>query len=182
MATDDGDERGDLVQLGRIAGAQGLRGEVKINSFTAAPEDIATYGPLTDRAGRPFTIERVRHLKGGAVVALLAGVKDRGAAEALHGTELYVARAQLPEADEDEWYYDDLIGLTAVSPGGDTIGEVLSVQNFGAGDLLELRLLEKRQSRFVPFTKAVAPLVDVKNRRIVVDLPEEVDEQPAPDE
>ena len=182
MATDDGDKAGELILLGRIAGAQGLRGEVKINSFTAAPEDIAAYGPLTDAKGRPFTIERVRHLKGGAVVALLAGVKDRGAAEALHGTELYVARAQLPEADEDEWYYDDLVGLTAVSPEGAEIGEILSVQNFGAGDLLEIRLLEKRQSRFVPFTKAVAPLVDVNNRRIVVDLPEEVDEQPGSDE
>ena len=78
------------VLLGRIAGAQGLRGEVKINSFTADPEDIAAYGPLTDGKGRQFVIERVRHLKGGAVVASLAGVRDRGAAEALHGTELYV--------------------------------------------------------------------------------------------
>ncbi len=178
MATGDGDKAGDRILLGRIAGAQGLRGEVKINSFTADPEAIAAYGPLADDRGRQFVIERVRHLKGGTVVALLAGVKDRGAAEALQGTELYVARDQLPQADEDEWYYEDLVGLKAVSPEGDHIGEVLSVQNFGAGDLLEIRPPDARQSRFVPFTKAAVPLVDVKNARIVVVPPEEEDEQP----
>jgi 16S rRNA processing protein RimM len=177
MATGDGDGAGDRILLGRIAGAQGLRGEVKINSFTADPENIAAYGPLTDGKGRQFTLERVRHLKGGAVVALLAGVKDRAAAEALRGTELYVARDQLPEADEDEWYYEDLVGLKAVSPQGDEIGEVLSVQNFGAGDLLEIRPADARQSRFVPFTRAAVPIVDVKNARIVVDPPREEDEQ-----
>jgi 16S rRNA processing protein RimM len=175
-------EASDLVLLGRIAGAQGLKGEVKINSFTAAAEDIAAYGPLADAKGRQFLMERVRHLKGGTVVAVLAGVKDRGAAEALRGTELYVARDQLPPADEDEWYYEDLVGLKAMSPEGEAIGEVLSVQNFGAGDLLEIRQHDMRQSRFVPFTKAVVPVVDVKNGRAVVDLPEEVDEQPRSDE
>jgi 16S rRNA processing protein RimM len=178
MATGDGDKTGNLVLLGRIAGAQGLRGEVRINSFTADPEAIAAYGPLVDGKGRPFAIERVRHLKGATVVALLAGVKDRAAAEALQGTELYVSRDQLPEADEDEWYYKDLVGLKAVSPQGDEVGEVLSVQNFGAGDLLEIRLPDARQSRFVPFTKAAVPLVDVKNARVVIDPPEEEDDQP----
>ena len=181
MAERDGEageeQASDLVLLGRIAGAQGLRGEVKINSFTASAEDIAAYGPLSDGKGRQFVIERVRHLKGGTVVASLAGVKDRDAAEALRGTEFHVARDQLPQADEDEWYYEDLVGLNAVSPEGETIGEVLSVQNFGAGDLLEIRLKDERQSRFVPFTRGVVPDVDVKNGRVVVDLPEEVDEQ-----
>ena len=177
MTTGDGDGADDRILLGRIAGAQGLRGEVKINSFTADPENIAAYGPLTDGKGRQFAIDRVRHLKGGAVVAVLAGIKDRAAAEALQGTELYVARDRLPEADEDEWYYEDLVGLRAVSPQGDEIGEVLSVQNFGAGDLLEIRPADARQSRFVPFTKAAVPIVDVKNGRIVVDPPEEMDEQ-----
>ena len=176
MATGDGDKTGNLVLLGRIAGAQGLRGEVKINSFTADPEDIAAYGPLTDSKGRQFVIEHVRHLKGGAVVASIIGVKDRGGAEALRGAELYVTRDQLPQADEDEWYYEDLVGLNAVSPEGEAVGEVLSVQNFGAGDLLEIRQPDKRQSRFVPFTRDVVPVVDVKNGRVVVDLPEEVDE------
>jgi len=132
---------------------------------------------ITSPDGRRFVIERVRHLKGGSVVAALEGVRDRGAAEALHGAELYVARDQLPDSDEDEWYYEDLIGLKAVSPKGDEIGEVVSVQNFGAGDLLEIRPADARQSVFVPFTKAAVPLVDVKQERIVVDLPEEEDDQ-----
>jgi 16S rRNA processing protein RimM len=175
---DDG--RPGLILLGRIAGAQGLKGEVKINSFTADPEAIAAYGPLTSPDGRQFVIERVRHLKGGAVVAVLEGVRDRGAAEALHGAELYAARDQLPDADEDEWYYEDLVGLKAVSPEGDEVGKVVSVQNFGAGDLLEIRPADARQSVFVPFTKVVVPLVDVKNGRLLVDLPgeEEEDDQP----
>ena len=177
MANEPDDEPSGLILLGRIAGAQGLRGEVKINSFTADPEAIAAYGPLTSPDGRRFVIERVRHLKGGSVVAALEGVRDRGAAEALHGAELYVARDQLPDSDEDEWYYEDLIGLKAVSPEGDEIGEVVSVQNFGAGDLLEIRPADARQSVFVPFTKAAVPLVDVKQERIVVDLPEEEDDQ-----
>jgi 16S rRNA processing protein RimM len=177
MVNEPDDEPSGLILLGRIAGAQGLRGEVKINSFTADPEAIAAYGPLTSPDGRRFVIERVRHLKGGSVVAALEGVRDRGAAEALHGAELYVARDQLPDSDEDEWYYEDLIGLKAVSPEGDEIGEVVSVQNFGAGDLLEIRPADARQSVFVPFTKAAVPLVDVKQERIVVDLPEEEDDQ-----
>jgi 16S rRNA processing protein RimM len=177
---DDGEQAG-LILLGRIAGAQGLKGEVKINSFTADPEAIAAYGPLSGRDGQRFVIERVRHLKGGSVVAALEGVRDRGAAEALHGAELYVARDRLPEADEDEWYYEDLIGLKAVSPEGDEIGEVISVQNFGAGDLLEIRLRDARQSRFVPFTEAVVPAVHLKEGRLVLHLPAEVegeDDQP----
>jgi 16S rRNA processing protein RimM len=176
---DDGEQSG-LILLGRIAGAQGLKGEVKINSFTADPEAIAAYGPLSSPDGQRFVIERVRHLKGGAVVAVLEGIQDRGAAEALQGAELYVPRDQLPDADEDEWYYEDLIGLKAVSPEGDEIGAVVSVQNFGAGDLLEIRLADARQSRFVPFTEAVVPLVDVENRRLVVDLPEEEGEDGQP--
>jgi 16S rRNA processing protein RimM len=177
MATGNGDKAGDLVLLGRIAGAQGLKGEVRINSFTANPEDIAAYGALAGADGRQFVVERVRHLKGGAVVAVLAGVRDRGAAEALHGTELYVAREQLPETDTDEWYYEELVGLKAVSPEGEVLGKVLSVQNFGAGDLLEIREADKRQSRFVPFTQDVVPVVDVKAGQLVLRLPEEDGEQ-----
>jgi 16S rRNA processing protein RimM len=166
------------VLLGRVSGAQGLRGEVKINSFTSPPENIAAYGPLTDGEGRSFVIERLRSIKGIAVAAQLAGIGDRNAAEALKGVELYVERDKLPEADEDEWYYDDLIGLDAVSPEGKPIGEVVAVQNFGAGDLLEIRPVNARPTLLVPFTKAAVPVLDMKARRVVVDLAEEEDEQP----
>lgn len=175
--TADDPARRGLVLLGRIAGAHGIRGEVRINSFTAAPEDVAAYGELTDGRGRAFVIERLRPVKGTAVAAQLQGVRDRTAAEALHGTELFVERAKLPEPDEDEWYYEDLIGLEAVTGEGELAGRVLAVQNFGAGDLLEIRRTNARETLFVPFTKAAVPVVDVKGRRIVIQPPPETGDE-----
>ncbi len=163
----------DLVLLGRILGAHGIRGEVKINSFTDPPDNIAAYGALSDGRGGRFVIEGLRPLKNMAVAARLAGIFDRNAAEALKGTDLYVARASLPAPDEDEWYYADLIGLTAVSPANDPIGEVVAVQNFGAGDLLEIRCPGEQETRLLPFTKDAVPVVDVKGGHVVVVLPEE---------
>ena len=172
---DNGDDiDGGLVLLGRIAGAHGIRGEVKITSFTAAPEDIAAHGPLTDGKGRHLTIEALRPLKGMSVSARIAGVRDRNAAEALKGAELFIERAKLPETDEDEWYYADLIGLEALTPEGERIGEIVAVQNFGAGDLLEIRGGGSGRTVLVPFTQAAVPLVDVKGGRVIVDEPEDI--------
>jgi 16S rRNA processing protein RimM len=162
-----------LVLLGRIAGAHGVQGEVRINSFTDPPENIAAYGTLTDSAGRRLIIERLRPLKNNAVAARIAGISDRNAAETLKDAHLYVARASLPEPDEDEWYYADLIGLAAVSPANEPIGEVVAVQNFGAGDLLEIRCPDERETRLLPFTKDAVPVIDVKCGHVVVVLPEE---------
>lgn len=164
-----------LVRLGRIGAAQGLRGEVRIATFTESPENIAAYGPLVDAKGRGFTIETLRPLKGALVVARLSGIDDRAAAEALSGVELYVEKARLPEPDSGEWYYSDLIGLKAVAPDGAEIGEIASVQNFGAGDLLEIRLTQNQRTMFVPFTEAAVPEVDVKAGRVLVVMPEEID-------
>ncbi len=169
----DDEAGGRLVLLGRIAGPHGVRGEVRLTSFTAAPEDIATYGPLIDGKGRRISIEALRPLKGVTFAARIAGVADRTAAEALAGAELHVERARLPEPDEDEWYHADLIGLAAFRMDGGKLGEVIAVQNFGAGDLLEIRRIDGGGTLLVPFTKAAAPVVDVKNGRIVVDEPED---------
>jgi 16S rRNA processing protein RimM len=180
MSADDKTGPGaGLVLLGRIGAAQGLRGEVRIATFTESPENIAVYGPLVDTKGRSFTIEALRPLKDALVVARLAGVNDRSAAEALSGVELYVEKARLPEPDADEWYYDDLIGLKAIAPDGAQIGEIAAVQNFGAGDLLELRLAENRRTVFVPFTEAAVPEVDISAGRVIVVMPEEIDEPAA---
>jgi 16S rRNA processing protein RimM len=172
---DDATGEGDLVLLGRISGAHGIRGDVKITSFTAVPEDIAAYGPLTDGKGSNFTIERLRPLKGMGIAAQLRGIADRNAAEALKGVELYVARSKLPEPDEDEWYYSDLVGLAAVNGDGDTVGEVVAVQDFGAGDLLEIRQPGERHTLLLPFTRASVPVVDVKAGRVVIVPPEEME-------
>ncbi len=167
--------RGDMVLLGRITGAQGLKGEVRITTFTEAPENITAYGPLTAGDGRIFQIEDLRFIKGAAVAARLTGIADRTAAEALRGVDLYVSRDGLPAPDENEWYYDDLVGLAAVSPEGAEIGEVIAVQNYGAGDLLEIRQPDARQTLLVAFTKKAVPVVDTAARRIVVCPQEDIE-------
>ena len=159
------------VLLGRIAGAHGVRGEVLIRTFTVAPEDIGAYGSLSDASGeRTFRLESVRSTRKG-VVARLKGVADRTAAEALKGIELYVARDRLPPANEGEYYHADLIGLAAVDPGGEPVGEIVAVQNFGAGDLLEIRIAGTSRTELLPFTASVAREVDIAGRRVVVVLP-----------
>jgi 16S rRNA processing protein RimM len=160
----------ERILLGRVAGAHGIRGEVLIRSFTKRPEDIAAYGPLDDGGGRTFRIERVRSTPKGAV-ARIAGIGDRNAAETLKGAQLYVDRDRLPAPDEGEFYHADLIGLAAVDAEGRPLGEIVGVHNYGAGDLLELRLAGSGKTELVAFTEAVVPEVDLAARRVVVLLP-----------
>jgi 16S rRNA processing protein RimM len=162
---------GSRILLGRIAGAHGIRGEVLIKTFTELPEDIAAYGPLDDGRGHALRIEAVRVTPRG-VVARLAGIADRTAAEALKGASLYVDRERLPAPGEGEFYYADLIGLAAVTPDGHPLGEVVAVHNHGAGDLLELRLAGTGKTELVAFTDAFVPELDLAARRVVVRLPE----------
>jgi 16S rRNA processing protein RimM len=163
--------RRDRIVLGRIAGAHGIRGEVMIHAYTEPPENVAAYGPLSDEAGaRTFRIESA-HTTAKGVVARLAGVADRDAAEALKGVELYVDRDQLPPAAEGEYYRADLIGMAAVDRDGKRIGGIVAVQNYGAGDLLEIRLAGARQTELIPFTDAHVPEVDIATGRVVVVLP-----------
>ena len=166
MADDD-----NRILLGHISNAHGIRGEVVVKSYTGDPADIASYGPLSDEGGgRSFTFQKIRLTPKG-VIATLDGVTDRNAAEALKGTKLFVSRDRLPEPDEDEFYHADLIGLPVITVEGEKIGEVVAVQNFGAGDLLEYRLEGKRGSEFLPFNKVFVPEIDLAARRVVVSLP-----------
>lgn len=168
MATKKGQVR---VLLGRIAAAHGIRGEVLIHAYTEPPQNIAAYGPLTDRAGaRVFDIE-CRRVTAKGVVAHLAGVQDRSMAEALKGTELYVARDRLPPATEGEFYHWDLIGLAVHNAEGRRIGEIVAVQNYGAGDLLEVRLAGTATTQLIPFSDAFVPQVDLAAKRAVIVLP-----------
>lgn len=161
-----------MILLGRITGAHGIRGDVLVHSFAAAPEDIGAYGPLSDKAGaRSFRLRVLRLTPKGAVIARIAGVSDRNAAEALKGTELYIARDRLPAPAEGEYYHADLIGLAAVDPDGKAIGELVAVQNYGAGDLLEIRIPGRKETELVPFTDAFVPTVDIAARKVVIVLP-----------
>ena len=158
------------ILLGRIAGAHGIRGEVLIKTFTQAPENIGAYGPLSDASGaRTFKVQGARATPKG-VVARIQGVADRNAAETLKGVELYIERDRLPAAAEDEFYRADLIGLAAVDRGGQPLGEIAAMHNFGAGDLLEIRLAGSSKTELVPFTDASVPEVDIAARRVVVVL------------
>ena len=161
----------ELVLMGHISTAHGIRGEIVIKSFTEDPAAIASFGPLTDKSGKKsIVLADVRVVKKG-VIARVAGVADRNAAEALRGMELYVARGQLPEPDDDEHYHVDLVGLEAVTQSGETVGEIVAVQNFGAGDLLEVRLAGKSRTEFIPFDEHFVRDIDVDAGRVVVVMP-----------
>jgi 16S rRNA processing protein RimM len=166
-------EKQDLVLLGRITGVHGLKGEVKIIAYTGEPDDIAAYGGLTSADGaQRFHISAIRSVKGGTVIATLGGVTNCEEAGKLRGTDLYVSRTALPPPeDDDEYYHSDLIGLKAVSPDGETIGKIIAVHNFGAGDLLEIRFEGERQARFIPFENTHVPRIDLNARQAVVLKP-----------
>ena len=164
-----------LVLVGRFGAPQGVRGEIRIKSYTADPLSIGDYGPLSDETGaRNFEIERLRPLKEDMVVAKVKGLADRDAAGALTGVSLFVAREKLPPPDEDEFYIADLVGLSAVSPDGETIGVVKNVLNFGAGDILEIAPTSG-DTLMLPFTKEVAPSIDFSGGKIVVVRPAETE-------
>jgi 16S rRNA processing protein RimM len=159
-----------LVLLGIVGAPHGVRGEVRIKTFTGDPLAIADYGPLTDGKGRSFEIADIRPAKE-VVVARLKGVTTREAAEALNGVELFVARDKLPAGeDEDEFLHADLIGCIVVGPDGAALGAVSAVENYGAGDLLDIETPDGR-SVLMPFTKAFAPRIDIAARRIEAEPP-----------
>jgi 16S rRNA processing protein RimM len=163
------DQTDTRVCVGQIVGVHGLRGLVKLKSFTGDPAAIADYNPLTDQSGtRRFTVELQSATKDGWL-ARVEGVADRTAAEALRGVLLHVERDRLPPPeDEDEFYHADLIGLPVSRPDGERIGSVVALHDFGGGDMLEVRLPDQR-TVMLPFTKAIVPVVDVAGGRIVAD-------------
>lgn len=156
------------VCVGRIGAAHGLRGEVRLKSFTADPMAIASYGALESEDGA-LSLE-IEHVRAGKdmLVARFKGVGDRTAAERLCNLDLYVPRARLPATEAEEFYHADLIGLTAVTADGAELGSVIAVYNFGAGDMLEIRLQAGGQTLLLPFTETAVPGVDIAGGRIVV--------------
>jgi 16S rRNA processing protein RimM len=177
-------EKPRRILVGEITGAHGIRGDVLIRTYTEAPGAIASYGPLTDATGRSsFSLHVVRATSKG-IVARVGGIEDRNGAERLRGTKLYIERAKLPKTSEAEFYHADLIGLRAVAADGGILGEIVSVQNFGAGDLLELKLQGDSDTEFIPFEDRWVPSVDLASGTIVVNRlaePEADDDAPPPD-
>ncbi|MEJ6393659.1 ribosome maturation factor RimM [Gymnodinialimonas sp. 2305UL16-5] len=170
--------KSDHVCVGAIAGAFGVRGEVRLKSFCADPTDIARYGPLADEAGgQSFDLTLTRPVKSG-YAARIKGVTSKDQADALRGTRLYAPRTALPNLPDDEFYHADLIGLTVVDTGGAIMGKVAAVLNHGAGDLLEIRGKGLGSGVLVPFTQAAVPTIDLTAKRLILDPPDGLFEDP----
>jgi 16S rRNA processing protein RimM len=173
---------GPMVCVAVVAAPHGVRGALRLRTFTEAPEGDVAYGPVYDKAGRRlFELRLIGQSKTG-VIAKAEGIGDRTEAERWRGVELYVPRAALPEPlDEDEFYIDDLRGLAVERPDGARIGRVVGLDNFGAGDVIEVAL-DRGGSAVLPFTREVVPVVDLENGRVVVEPPAELLSSPPDDE
>src|SRR5258705_6867411 len=157
------------ICIARIGAAHGVRGAVKLWTFTEDPLAVKTYGPLTTKDGaRQFEVTHAREAKG-HLVATLKGIATREEAERLNGVELYIARDKLPATDENEYYHADLIGLAAVNAANEPLGRVIAIHNFGAGDIIEVATPGGAQTMLLPFTHAVVPSVDLAGGRVVIE-------------
>jgi 16S rRNA processing protein RimM len=163
------------VLLGAVAAAHGISGEVKVKTFTATPESLGAYGPLATEDGRAFVIVSLRASRNDEAIVRFEGIADRNAAEGLKGAQLYVSRASFPEPEKGDFYQTDLLGLKVEDAGGAHLGTVSRVHNFGAGDVIEIELLNG-ESELVPFTDAFVPVVDIDGGRIVAELPRYADD------
>jgi 16S rRNA processing protein RimM len=161
------------ICIARIGAAHGVRGAVKLWTFTKDPFAVKAYGPLLTKDGaRSFEVVTAREAKG-HLVATLKGIATREDAERLNGLELYVPREKLPATEEDEYYHADLIGLAAVNAAGEPLGRVIAIHNFGAGDIIEIAP-PQGATMLLPFTNAVVPSVDLANGSVVIELPDEI--------
>jgi 16S rRNA processing protein RimM len=157
-----------LILMAELGRAHGVRGLLRLKAHCEAP--VESYNPLRDERGREYVLS-----PRGADLVQIQGVNDRNAAEALTGTKLYVERDRLPEPDEDEFYLTDLVGLSAFTAEGKSLGTVRAVDDHGAGAFLTI---SGPPERLVPFTRAAVPVVDIKGGRITVDPPHETEAKP----
>jgi 16S rRNA processing protein RimM len=162
------------ICVARIGAAHGVRGAVKLWTFTEDPLAVKAYGPLVTKDGaRQFEVTHAREAKG-HLVATLKGIGTREEAERLNGIELYIARDKLPATDENEYYHADLIGLDAVNAANEPLGRVIAIHNFGAGDIIEIAPAHGA-TMLLPFTNAVVPSVDLAGGRVIIELPDEIE-------
>ena len=161
----------DQVLVGVIVGAHGIKGEVKLKSFTSEPLSIGRYGPLQSSSGQQFEIARLKAAKDD-FIASLKNVNNRNEAEALKGVELFVSREKLPKLKTHEAYAHDLMGLDVVLENGSKLGKLVAMPNYGAGDLLEVAVDDASETVLIPFTNAFVPQEDFTSGKIIVNLPD----------
>ena len=163
------------ILVGRFGAPHGIRGEIRLQSFTRDPKAIAGYGPLAAADGRTFELTSARTVKDNILVARVAGILNRTAAEALTSLQLFVDRTALPPAHEDEFYVADLIGMVAVDADGLPIGTIVDVPNYGGGDLVAVRPTGGGETLLFPFTRDVVPAIDVCAGKVTIVPPDEVE-------
>lgn len=162
----------DWIVVGAFAGAFGVRGDVRVKSFCAVPEDIVGYAPLKGADGTIYDRMELSGQAKGALVVRVAGIATKEQADAIKGQEILADRSLLPSLPDDEFYHTDLIGLSVYDTGGSLIGTVKNVLNHGASDLLEVQEPQSSKTILLPFTQAVVPTVDLTAGRIVADPPD----------
>ena len=166
------------ICVGAISGVRGVHGEIRIKPFTEQPENVGAYGDVETEDGQQrFTLRRLK-VRGKDVTAFIDGVTDRSQAEALKGTRLYVSRETLPALEDDEFYFADLVGLAVEDERQGVIGQIQAVHDFGAGDILEVRLNETGRNVMVPFTREVIPNVDIEGGKVMMDAPDGLLDEP----
>jgi 16S rRNA processing protein RimM len=163
------------ILLGVVTAAHGIKGEVKVKTFTQSPDGLAAYGPVIVEDGRQFEIAALRQSKADEAVVHFSGIADRNTAESLKGQRLYVPRTALPATEAGEFYYADLVGLRAEDRSGNLLGTVCGVHNFGAGDVMEIEF-SSGSTEFIAFSDANVPVVDIVAGRIVIELPPDAEE------
>lgn len=157
------------ICLGAVVGVHGIRGEVKVKCFSDNEKNLTRYGDVFNESGsKSFSLKIVGHSKE-LLRVKVKGIDDRNTAETLVGTAFYINRDLLPDLKEDEFYHTDLIGLEAKNSNGEKIGEVNAIYNFGAGDIIELKLNEG-PLEMLPFTKAYVPTINIKEHYIIVEM------------
>ncbi|MHB8886343.1 MAG: ribosome maturation factor RimM [Methylovirgula sp.] len=166
----------DRILVGQFGAPHGVKGELRLKSYTQDPAAIGRYGQLSDASGaRSFEIAALRALKEDLFVVRVKGIATREAAEKLTNVALFLPRAALPAAQEDEFYHADLIGLAARTEAGETLGSIVNILNFGGGDILEIAPPEGGETLLVPFTKAAVPIIDLAGGHVIVIPPIEIE-------
>lgn len=175
------DASSSRVAVGVFGAPHGVRGEMRLKSFTGDPLAITDYAPLTDKSGqRRYVLKKARPFKDDLLIVSVEGVTDRDAAAKLTNLELYASRDVMPPAEEDEFYHADLIGLQAKDPDGKIIGFVLAMHNFGAGDIIEIKPVDGGQTLLLPFTKTIVPHINLTDETITIIMPEEIEGEEEP--
>lgn len=167
-----------FILVGVIVAAHGVRGQMKIKSFTTNPEDIFSYAPLWNENGTHHYVLQPCGFSGNSLLAKIDGITSREAVDALKGTKLYIERTAFPALMEDEFYIEDLIGLAAHTPNGEFFGSICAVYNFGAGDLIEIKT-QTGETQLFAFNRATFPQIDIAQGKVTLDPPEEIESNPS---